>query len=93
MPDVTVKRYEDLESYQGQFLYAGRGLGVTAWGMNVLRLPPDWKTGRSRPGRPRSKAENRPGERRRGDPGPRRHAGEVVQTTHPEEVNSGREEA
>jgi len=43
MPDVTVKRFEELESYQGQFLYAGRGLGVTAWGMNVLRLPPDWK--------------------------------------------------
>jgi len=43
MPDVTVKRIEDLESYQGQFLYAGRGLGVTAWGMNVQRLPPNWK--------------------------------------------------
>jgi len=43
MPDVTVKRYEDLESYQGHFLYAGKGLGVTAWGMNVLRLPPDWQ--------------------------------------------------
>ena len=43
MPDVTVKRLEELESYQGRFLYAGRGLGVTAWGMNVLRLPPNWK--------------------------------------------------
>ena len=39
MADVTVKRFEELESYAGQFLYAGKGLGVTAWGMNVLRLP------------------------------------------------------
>lgn len=42
MADVTVKRIDDLESYHGQFLYAGKGLGVTAWGMNVLRLPPSW---------------------------------------------------
>ena len=48
MPDVTVKRIDELESYQGpggpsgQFLYAGKGLGVTAWGMNVLKLPPNW---------------------------------------------------
>jgi mannose-6-phosphate isomerase-like protein (cupin superfamily) len=43
MIDVTVRRVEDLEGYQGQFLYAGKALGVTAWGMNVLRLPPDWE--------------------------------------------------
>ncbi len=42
MADVTVKRLDELESYAGQFLYAGRGLGVTAWGMNVLKLPPKW---------------------------------------------------
>jgi mannose-6-phosphate isomerase-like protein (cupin superfamily) len=42
MADVIVKRIEDLEGYQGQFLYAGKGLGVTSWGMNVLRLPPSW---------------------------------------------------
>jgi uncharacterized cupin superfamily protein len=42
MADVTVKRFDELESYHGQFLYAGRGVGVTAWGMNVLRLPPNW---------------------------------------------------
>ncbi len=42
MADVTVKRFDELESYQGQFLYAGRGLGVTSWGMNVLQLPPSW---------------------------------------------------
>jgi len=48
MPDVTVKRIDELESYQGpggppgQFLYAGKSLGVTAWGMNVLKLPPAW---------------------------------------------------
>jgi len=42
MADVLVKEFEDLDSYQGQFLYAGRGLGVTAWGMNILKLPPNW---------------------------------------------------
>ena len=42
MADVLVKRFEELESYRGQFLYAGRGLGVTAWGMNILKLPPNW---------------------------------------------------
>ena len=43
MPDVVVKLFEELESYQGQFLFAGKGLGVTAWGMNIMRLPPNWK--------------------------------------------------
>jgi len=42
MADVTVKRIDELEGYKGQFLYAGKGLGVTAWGMNVLRLPANW---------------------------------------------------
>lgn len=48
MVDVTVKRFDELESYdkieslRGQFLYAGKGVGVTAWGMNVLRLPANW---------------------------------------------------
>jgi mannose-6-phosphate isomerase-like protein (cupin superfamily) len=48
MTDVTVRRLEDLECYQGQyaisgmrFLYAGRNLGVTAWGMNVLDMEPN----------------------------------------------------
>lgn len=42
MADVTVKRLDELDSHGGQFLYAGKGLGVTAWGMNVERLPPNW---------------------------------------------------
>jgi mannose-6-phosphate isomerase-like protein (cupin superfamily) len=44
MADVTIKRVEDLESYsgQGRFNYAGKGLGVTSWGMNILRLPAGW---------------------------------------------------
>ncbi len=42
MADVTVKRFDELEGHGGQFLYAGKGLGVTAWGMNVERLPPSW---------------------------------------------------
>jgi mannose-6-phosphate isomerase-like protein (cupin superfamily) len=42
MADVTFKRFEELDGYQGRFLYAGRGLGITSLGMNVLRLPPNW---------------------------------------------------
>jgi uncharacterized cupin superfamily protein len=42
MTDVTVKRFDELESHRGVFLYAGKGLGVTAWGMNVELLPPNW---------------------------------------------------
>lgn len=49
MADVTIKKFDELDSYKdeqgksGAFLYAGKGLGVKAWGMNILRLPPDWK--------------------------------------------------
>jgi uncharacterized cupin superfamily protein len=44
MADVTVKRFSELESYnnEGRFLRASRGLGVSAWGMNILELPPNW---------------------------------------------------
>ena len=45
--DITVKRIEELDGHQGKpgspkhFLFAGRGLGVKSWGMNVLHLPPN----------------------------------------------------
>ena len=44
MDNVIVKKLDELESYQGQgqFRYAGKTLGVKAWGMNVLKLPPQW---------------------------------------------------
>lgn len=42
MADVTVKKLDELEGYEGRFLYAGRGLGVSAWGMNVVRMPGNW---------------------------------------------------
>lgn len=44
MPDVTVKTIDELDSWKGggQFRYAGKGLGVTGWGMNVAVLPPGW---------------------------------------------------
>jgi hypothetical protein len=42
MADVTVKHVDELAGYEGRFLYAGRELGVSAWGMNVLKLPPNW---------------------------------------------------
>jgi mannose-6-phosphate isomerase-like protein (cupin superfamily) len=44
MADVKIKRFDELESYQGEgrFCYAAKSLGVTAWGMSVLRLPAGW---------------------------------------------------
>ena len=44
MTDVTVKKFDELESYkdEGRFVYAGKTLGVTAWGMNLENLPPGW---------------------------------------------------
>jgi uncharacterized cupin superfamily protein len=44
MSDVTVKSFDELESYkgEGQFRYAGKTLGVKAWGMNLLKLPQGW---------------------------------------------------
>jgi mannose-6-phosphate isomerase-like protein (cupin superfamily) len=48
MIDVTVKQFDELEQHTGnfqagqQFLYAGKSLGVSAWGMNIIRMPPNW---------------------------------------------------
>ena len=41
MSDVTVKTFDELDSYEGRgrFCYAARSLGVTAWGMNLVRFP------------------------------------------------------
>jgi uncharacterized cupin superfamily protein len=45
--EVTIKRIDELEYYDGphavpgiKFRYAGKNLGVSAWGMNVLELGP-----------------------------------------------------
>jgi uncharacterized cupin superfamily protein len=47
MNDVTIKRIEELDCYEGphkipgiRFRHAGQDLGVKAWGMNVLELGP-----------------------------------------------------
>jgi uncharacterized cupin superfamily protein len=44
MADVTVKKFDEMESYkdEGRFVYAGRSLGVSAWGMNLENFPPAW---------------------------------------------------
>lgn len=43
MSDVVVKRLGELEaSMGGGFGLAGKTLGVTAFGMNVLRMPPNY---------------------------------------------------
>jgi uncharacterized cupin superfamily protein len=47
MADVTKKAIAEIAHYQGQyaipgikFRYAGKELGVTAWGMNVIEMEP-----------------------------------------------------
>jgi mannose-6-phosphate isomerase-like protein (cupin superfamily) len=43
MPDVTVKTIDEMEGiHDGLARRARAELGVTAWGMQVLTLPPDW---------------------------------------------------
>ena len=42
MADVTVKREEDFEAtFRGAMLKARAGLGVTSFGMQIVRLPPN----------------------------------------------------
>jgi mannose-6-phosphate isomerase-like protein (cupin superfamily) len=43
MPDVTVRAIDEMEGINGGVARRARAeLGVTAWGMQVLTLPPDW---------------------------------------------------
>jgi hypothetical protein len=43
MPDVTAMAIDDMEAIGGGLARRARAeLGVSAWGMQVLTLPPDW---------------------------------------------------
>jgi hypothetical protein len=44
MAEVQVKRLDELPSYenQGGFIFVGKGLGISSFGINVLRMPPNW---------------------------------------------------
>ncbi len=44
MADVTVKKFSELPSYnnEGRFMFAAKALGVSAWGMNLIEMPPHW---------------------------------------------------
>jgi hypothetical protein len=43
MPDVTLKAIDEMEGIHGGVARRARAeLGVTAWGMQVLTLPPSW---------------------------------------------------
>ena len=51
MSEIIPKRIDDLPYYQGEhmlpgikFRYAGKDLGVTTWGMNVIELAPHTTT-------------------------------------------------
>lgn len=49
MPDITVKKIDELEQYAGpfqkgqQFFFAGKSLGLSKLGMNIIRMPPHWE--------------------------------------------------
>ena len=55
MPDATVKRLDEMESfYDGLVTRARAELGVTSWGMQVFNFPPaDLRSPRSRAARTR----------------------------------------
>ena len=43
MPDVTIAAIDEMEPIYGGVVRRSRAeLGVTAWGMQVLTLPPNW---------------------------------------------------
>jgi len=43
VPDVTLKSIDDMEAIYGGLARRARAeRGVTAWGMQVFTLPPDW---------------------------------------------------
>ena len=43
MADVTIARIDEMEPiYEGLARRARASLGVSAWGMQVMTLPPDW---------------------------------------------------
>ena len=43
MPDVTVREIDEMDGIHGGVARRARAeLGVTAWGMQVLTLPPNW---------------------------------------------------
>jgi uncharacterized cupin superfamily protein len=49
MPEVTLKRLDEMERYTGpfqkgqQFFVAGKSLGLVRLGMNAIRMPPNWE--------------------------------------------------
>lgn len=43
MPDVTVKRLDELEHVPPAFFRARQGVEASAFGINILKLPPGWE--------------------------------------------------
>jgi hypothetical protein len=44
MPDVTIASFDQMEPiYEGLARRARASLGVSAWGMQVMTLPPNWE--------------------------------------------------
>ena len=44
MPDYTVKRVDEMETtFGGAFVLARASLGVSSFGLQILRMPPGWE--------------------------------------------------
>jgi uncharacterized cupin superfamily protein len=49
MPDITIKKLDEMERYSGpfqkgqEFFFTGQSLGLSALGMNAIRMPPNWE--------------------------------------------------
>jgi uncharacterized cupin superfamily protein len=49
MPDITVKKLEEMDRYAGpfqkgqDFFFAGKSLELSKIGMNAIRMPPYWE--------------------------------------------------
>ncbi len=43
MADATVKKLDELEHFPPAFYRGGAGIGASAFGVNILKLPPGWE--------------------------------------------------
>ena len=49
MPDITIKKLDEMERYTGsfqhgqQFFFAGKSLALSKLGMNAIKMPPNWQ--------------------------------------------------
>ncbi len=48
MTDILIKHFFELDKYEGEFsneqqiYFAGKSMGISAWDMNIIKMPPNW---------------------------------------------------